>query len=134
RAPAAARNLGFRLSVEENVSSNGSPDAIRQLVSTLLENAVKYSPDGGQIDVELTTHRKTAVLSVENATVQPINEKELPRLFDRFYRSDVSRNSATGGHGIGLSIAKAIVAAHGGTIVASTKTGSDFRITVTLLL
>ena len=134
RAPAAARDLEFKTVIEENVSANGSPDAIRQLISTLLENAVKYSPDGGQIAVELAAHRKTAVFTVENATAQPMDEKELPLLFDRFYRSDRSRNSATGGHGIGLSIAKAIVTAHGGTIAASAGTGSDFRITVNLPL
>jgi signal transduction histidine kinase len=99
-----------------------------------MENAVKYSPDGGGITVTLAAHRRSAVLTVANVTREEIREADLPRLFDRFYRSDVSRNSGTGGHGIGLSIAKAITDAHGGTITAATKDGYDFTVTVTLPL
>ena len=134
RAPAASHDIELTASITPDITANGSPDAVRQLVSVLMENAVKYSPDGGKTDVELTAHRKTAVLSVCNLTKDKINEADLPHIFDRFYRTDVSRNSGTGGHGIGLSIAKAIVEAHGGTISASTKTGSDFRVTVNLPL
>ncbi|MBQ6267529.1 MAG: HAMP domain-containing histidine kinase [Clostridia bacterium] len=134
RAPAAARHIDAALQIAPDLTINGSPDAIRQLVSILLDNAIKYTPEGGSLSVELTTHRKAAVLLVVNTTQEPVNEKDLQHVFDRFYRIDASRNSQTGGHGIGLSIAKAIVDAHAGSITATTSDGSDFRVTVTLPL
>jgi signal transduction histidine kinase len=134
RAPAASHDLTLTADVVPDITLCGSPDAVRQLVSLLMENAVKYSPDGGGITVTLAAHRRSAVLTVANVTREEIREADLPRLFDRFYRSDVSRNSGTGGHGIGLSIAKAITDAHGGTITAATKDGYDFTVTVTLPL
>ena len=134
RAPAAAHGLAYDVDVAPGIVMNGSPDAIRRLVSVLLDNAVKYSPDAGKIAVALSAHRKTAILSVCNPTREKIEEKDLPHVFDRFFRTDGSRNSETGGHGIGLSIAKAIAEAHGGTVSAATKTGSDFSVTVHLPL
>lgn len=134
RAPAAARGLDFSVSCAPNVTANGSPDAIRRLVSVLLENALKYSPEGGRVVLDLTVNKKSAVLTVENDTEESISETDLAHIFDRFYRADSSRNSATGGHGIGLSIAKAIVDAHGGSISASSKTGKEFRVTANLPL
>ena len=132
RAPALSRSLNYEIKVEPGITVNGSPDAVRQLLSVLLENAVKYTPDGGEIKLRLSSHRKTAVLTVVNTIKDNINDKDLQHIFDRFYRTDASRNSQTGGHGIGLSIAKAIVDAHGGNITASTKTGGEFIITATL--
>ena len=132
RAPAAARGLEFSLSIAPNITLNGSPDTIRQLISVLLENAVKYTPKGGKISAVLSAHRKAAVFFVENTAAEQLCEEDLNHIFDRFYRTDKSRNSETGGHGIGLSIAKAITEAHGGSISASTKTGFDFRVTVSL--
>ena len=132
RAPALSRSLNYEIKVEPGITVNGSPDAVRQLLSVLLENAVKYTPDGGEIKLRLSSHRKTAVLTVANTINDNINDKDLQHIFDRFYRTDASRNSQTGGHGIGLSIAKAIVDAHGGNITASTKTGGEFIITATL--
>ena len=134
RAPAAARGLELNTSVEPNITANGSPDSMRRLVSVLLENAVKYSKEGGRVDLTLTTRKKNAVLTVTNEAADRIEESDLAYIFDRFYRADASRNSSTGGHGIGLSIAKAIVEAHGGSISASTKTGSDFCVTASIPL
>jgi len=134
RAPAAARGIDYAVKIAPGIGMNGSPDAIRRLASVLLDNAVKYSPAGGRISVDLTARRKTATLSVSNITKERIEEKDLQHVFDRFYRTDASRNSETGGHGIGLSIAKAITEAHGGGITATTKTGEDFTVTVVLPL
>ena len=132
RAPAAANEIKLDINVESGITINGAPDSIRQLVSLLLDNAVKYAPSDSTITLELAVQRKAAVLSVLNKTKDKIKSDDLLRIFDRFYRTDTSRNSETGGHGIGLSIAKAITEAHGGTISASTKTGTDFCITVKL--
>lgn len=134
RAPAAARGLSLETVIEPGVTLYGAPDSIRRLVSVLLDNAVKYSKEGGSVKLGLTPHRKQAVLTVSNDAAEPVNEGDLAHIFDRFYRADASRNSSTGGHGIGLSIAKAIVEAHGGSISASTKTGDDFCVTANIPL
>ena len=132
RAPAAARGIGFEAKIEPGLTLNGSPDAIRQLVSVLMDNAVKYSPEGGKISVDLCARRKSVSFSVGNSFAGAMDETDLKRIFDRFYRTDRSRNSETGGHGIGLSIAKAITEAHGGSISASAGNGGEFRVTVDL--
>ena len=132
RAAAKAKGIEYTTEIKQGVTICGLPDGLRQLVSILLENAMKYSPENGKVDIGLTVCKKSAVLSVFNATEIPIEKNELKYVFDRFYRSDVSRNSATGGHGIGLSIAKAIVETHGGTIKAETESGKDFRVIVNL--
>ena len=134
RALAASRHLDYRVKVEPNISFSGSPDAIRQLATVLLDNAMKYAPEGGKVTMDLSVRRRTVVLTVCNTTAEPVRAEDLPQVFDRFYRTDASRNSQTGGHGIGLSIAKAITEAHSGSISAGTKTGRDFRVTVTLPL
>ena len=134
RAPALSKNIELTLDIEPGITISGSPDDIRQLVSILMDNAVKYSPEGGKIRVETVTRKKNVIFSVCNRTEEKIEKAETERVFDRFYRTDKSRNSETGGHGIGLSIAKAITEAHGGSITASTADGSDFLIKVTLPL
>jgi signal transduction histidine kinase len=111
---------------------NGAPEEIRRLASILIENAMKYSPEGGNVKVNLEMQKRNIVLSVFNTTLEPMAQQDLSRLFERFYRTDTSRNSETGGHGIGLSIAKAITENHGGKITASTSGGSDFCITAVL--
>ncbi len=131
-ALAASKNISILQNITPNLSMNGSPDAVRQLVSILLENAVKYSGDNGTITVDLTLNKKYVVLSVSNETNEAISKDSISHVFDRFYRNDTSRNSSTGGHGIGLSIAKAVVEGHKGNITATTKTGNDFVITAEL--
>ena len=111
-----------------------SPDAIRHLTTILLDNAMKYSPDGGIVTLDVVSRKKDLIISVFNTTVSQVSCENLSHLFDRFYRTDASRNSETGGHGIGLSIAQAITSAHGGKITAETVNGSDFRITVNMPL
>ncbi len=130
-APIAAQNKSFSVQITPDLSMNGSPGAIRQLVSILLDNALKYSPEDGSIALSLNVLKKELLLSVSNTTKEAMREEDLPRLFDRFYRTDTSRSSETGGHGIGLSIAQAITDAHGGKITASAKNRNEFTVTVT---
>lgn len=134
RTTAAAKKIKLNTEIQPNVTASAAPEAISQLVSILTENAVKYSPEGGTVIVSLSTNKKTAILSVFNTTFSEIKKEDLQHVFDRFYRSDDSRNSETGGHGIGLSIAKAIAEAHGGNIKAETKSGKDFCVSVYLPL
>ena len=124
----------FTGEIERNLTLHGDEKAIRQLVSILLDNAVKYAPEDGVIRLRLARQGKHAALSVWNTTATPIPRESLDKLFDRFYRTDPSRSSETGGHGIGLSIAKAVVGAHRGKITAETDDGQSLRITALLPL
>lgn len=131
---AEAGNKEYSLQIQPNLTMCASPDAIRQLTAILLDNAMKYSPDGGIVTLHLSASKKMLLLSVYNNTADPVSKENLVHLFDRFYRTDASRNSETGGHGIGLSIAQAITAAHNGKITAETKNGFDLTITAALPL
>ena len=124
----------FTGEIERNLTLHGDEKAIRQLVSILLDNAVKYAPEDGVIRLKLSRQGKNAALSVWNTTATPIPRESLDKLFDRFYRTDPSRSSETGGHGIGLSIAKAVVGAHRGKITAETDDGQALQITALLPL
>ena len=116
--------------IEPMLSAYGSVKDIERLFSILLENAVKYSVKEEPIKVSLRRDGKNVLYEVVNKTYEQISEDEVEHVFDRFYRTDESRNSATGGYGIGLSMAKAIVTACGGKISASTSDGKDFRVLV----
>ncbi|MGN1028033.1 MAG: sensor histidine kinase [Faecousia sp.] len=122
----------LQLTVEPMLSMEADEKAMRQLVSILLDNALKYSPEGSRIQLSLSRQGKLLKLAVSNSSLVPLPKENLDRLFERFYRADPSRNSQTGGHGIGLSIAKAIVTAHGGQIHASIGENNTLRISVTL--
>ena len=93
-----------------------------------MDNAIKYSREGGVINVELKKSGAKVMLSVKNDTTEPVTKENTDRMFDRFYRTDKSRNSETGGYGIGLSIAKGITESHGGRIYAA---GSGNEIVIT---
>lgn len=121
----------FYCEIEPMVSYVGEMKTIQRLCSILLDNALKYSKDGGKISFLLYKKNKNVHIIVENTT-EKIEPEEINHLFERFYRRDPSRNSQTGGHGIGLSIAKAIVAAHKGKIIASSSDGMSLRIHVIL--
>lgn len=100
------------------ISFTGDEKAIRQLLSILLDNAIKYSPEEGTICVKLEKENHAVKLLVSNTTIQPIESGSLKHLFDRFYRLDGSRSSSSGGYGLGLAIAHSIVTAHRGKIWA----------------
>lgn len=130
QALAKTNNKVITGQIEPMVSMFGDEKAIRQLITILLDNAVKYSDDGGKIKVSLKKQRNVICLNVFN-TVDAISREDLTHLFDRFYRADKSRNSQTGGYGLGLSIASAIVHVHKGRISASTNDEKSLLITVT---
>ena len=125
------KNKTLTVSVQPDINYVGDEALIGQLVSILLDNAFKYSDDGGKICLSLFPLGKEKKLVVEN-TVEEIEKGNLDHLFERFYRTDKSRNSETGGSGIGLSVAKAIVSAHKGKITAKSKDGRSVEFCVTL--
>ena len=125
------RNKRYTVHVEEGLTYTGDENALRQLTSLLIDNAMKYSDENGTISVSLKKSGKNTELRVENS-VENIEKGNQDILFERFYRSDASRNSATGGHGIGLSVAKAIVTAHKGRITAVSPDTKSIVFTATL--
>ena len=128
---AQLENKEFVVDISPSLSYCGDEKSLRQLASILLDNALKYSPSGGRIEVALAQRGKAIEFSVCN-TAENIKKEDLPHLFERFYRTDSSRNSQTGGHGIGLSVAKAITEAHKGSIRAESADGKSLKITVEL--
>lgn len=132
KAPAQAQGKNLDIKIEENLSMNGDQKAIRQLVDIFLDNAVKYSPEGGTINVKLKKSGRYIGLTVTNSTKTPVTKEHTKHMFDRFYRADESRNSSTGGYGIGLSIAKSIVEVHKGKISANSQDGSKLTISAVL--
>lgn len=108
----------MHIHVDKDIKCIGNETLLYRLVGILIDNAIKYCDNGGEITLSLT-HGKKTVLSVEN-TYSAVGEVELSRLFDRFYRADKARKFS-GGYGIGLSMAQAIVEKHKGEITAYKK-------------
>ncbi len=108
---------------------SADPDKLSQAVINLLSNALKFTPTGGEVAVQVACGPEGGEIRVADSGIG-IGPEDLPRVFERFYRADSSRNRATGGAGIGLSIAKAIVEAHGGVISAASQPGrgTEFHI------
>lgn len=126
-APAVTKQITLQTDIAKELRMEGDAARIHQFVSLLVDNAVKYTPEGGTIRVWWWKNGKKAELAVEN-TCDNLPEGDLNRLFDRFYRADASRARESGGYGIGLSVAAAIVQAHKGKITAErTKDGICFR-------
>lgn len=125
-AVATTKNIKYSLDVEPDVSIVGDVSLLGQLASVLLDNAFKYVTKDGYVNVKLTKSKKDVILSVKNSA-ENIDPKQLKKLFERFYRSDDSRNSSTGGFGIGLSIANSIVNAHKGKITAKSQDGNSIE-------
>lgn len=109
----------------------GDQRRLHQVIFNLVSNAVKYSTEGGSIQIRVKQEKHKAVLIVEDQGIG-MAEEELPLIFERFYRTDLSRSRKTGGAGIGLAIVKAIVQAHQGTVTVTSKVGCGSRFTVTL--
>lgn len=118
----AGKGMEPEYDIEENVSLCGNDEQLRRLVSVLTENASKYASENGEVKISLSSDSRHAKLTVFN-TCELDENFDSKRLFDRFYRPDSSRTSKTGGHGIGLSIAKEITALHGGKIEAKPQDG-----------
>ncbi|WP_122643326.1 sensor histidine kinase [Luxibacter massiliensis] len=128
---AKMQNKKFTYEIQPMAGYRGVPEEIRRLFSILLDNAMKYSDEQGAIFFQLKQRGKSICIIVFN-TVDFIETEQLQYLFDRFYRTDVSRNSQTRGYGIGLSIARAIVLAHKGKITVSSENGRTILFTVLL--
>jgi signal transduction histidine kinase len=113
-----ADKKGIQLSVVgEPTTVLADKARIQQVLANLLSNALKYTPDGGRVNLAVYETDEGGAVSVEDNGIG-ISEEELPLVFERFYRTDKSRSRKTGGAGIGLAIVKSIVEAHGGKVAA----------------
>ena len=127
---AKAKGKTIDIFVKENITCVGNEETLSQAVSLLVDNALKYANEGGKIEVRLQSAPKNKKeISVYN-TLDEIEIGNHDEYFERFYRRDASRNSKTGGHGIGLSVVKAIIAAHKGKVSCESKDGKSivFRV------
>lgn len=126
---AEPKHIEVELINEANVILNGDEMKLRRLLLNLSDNAVKYTPEGGRITLRSRRENGYAEINVTDTGIG-IEAHDLPRIFDRFYRVDQSRNRAEGGYGLGLAICKWIAEAHGGSIhvESSPGTGSAFSV------
>jgi signal transduction histidine kinase len=129
----AAEEKDIRLALEEGdeATVSGDRNRLRRVFANLLDNAIKYSDAGATITVRLARTEREAVVTVED-TGRGIAEDALPRIWDRLYRADPSRSER--GLGLGLSLVRAIVQAHGGSVAAASQTGRGSTFTVRLPL
>jgi signal transduction histidine kinase len=132
-----ARHLSGGRDVElaalEPALVKGDPDRLEELFLILLDNAIKYTPAGEQVIVNLCLHDGTAEVTVRDTGVG-IAPDDLPKVFERFYRADPARTRDPGGTGLGLPIARWIAEAHGGEIELRSKPGQGTTVTVRLPL
>ncbi len=125
-------NQNIRYEVKEDMAPVlGDKGRIEQVLVNIVSNSVKYTPDGGEINIIASEHDDNIVFTVKDNGMG-IPEENLKHIFERFYRVDKARSREQGGTGLGLSIAKEIVEAHGGTIKMESSVGRGTTVTVTL--
>ena len=128
-----ARSMGheLKITVAPDISYYGDEYAIRQLVSILLDNAIKYAVAESSIEFSLEKAKKGILIRTSNEC-EKMDPNDLDKLFDRFYRADKSRNTGTGGFGIGLSVARSIAEEHGGSVQAKCPSENKIEFAVKL--
>lgn len=130
----ATKNLEPTIDVADNCSAvRADEERLREVFDNLLDNAVKYSGDGGAVRLEGERRNGEVILTVSDSGAG-IGREDLPRIFERFYRSDKARSRELGGTGLGLSIVKHIVQLHGGRVEAESELGKGTTIRVILPL
>ena len=113
------KQVALETDIAAHITVQGDPDALQRIVSSLIENAIKYEPIGGSVTVTLAAVRRQARLTVQNRG-SVISPEALPHVFDRFYRGDKSRGSAQG-HGLGLAIVRQLTENLGGSITVRSR-------------
>lgn len=128
----ASRGLKLQFSLPDSITVFGDRDRLMQLFNNLLENSLRYTDSGGSLQISAGQRDKTVRLTLP--TVRRVSDDQLQKLFERFYRTEGSRNRASGGSGLGLAICLNIVEAHNGRIIAAHSPFGGVSITVELPL
>ena len=136
RAMVAAEEKGIQLHSqlpEDAVNVNGDDEALRQVVDNLLDNAIKYTPGGGEVSLGIEVEEGSAILRVKDSGIG-IEAEHQERIFERFYRVDKARSREVGGTGLGLSIVKHFTASMGGVVGVESEpgVGTVFRVELPL--
>ncbi len=118
--------------IQNGIFVRGDRDRLHQVFINLTANGLKYTDNGGTVQITLTAEDHEVLVRIRDDGIG-ISPSDLPFVFERFYRSDLSRSRSTGGKGIGLTIARAVVEAHSGTIAISSVPGKGTEVTVRLL-
>jgi len=123
-----AKNINLNLELAEDLYIKGDRDSLFQIFNNLIENAVKYNIEKGTIEIKSQKHKNDLIISIKDSGLG-ISDKDLPYIFERFYRADKSRNSKNQGSGIGLAVVKELMEAHQGEIeVESDDDGTLFKL------
>jgi heavy metal sensor kinase len=127
----AAEDIGLTLHVdiEQNTVIQADRNRLQQVLANLLDNTLKFTPSGGRVDLRVSTNGANAVIQVKD-TGPGISTDDLPHIFDRLYRGDKSRSQR--GLGLGLSLVKAVVSAHNGSVTVNSYPGQGAEFTITL--
>jgi signal transduction histidine kinase len=128
RGPAGLKKISIDLHVASAVEMNGDAERLKSVVLNLLDNAIKFSPEGGAVDCSLSSDGDTAALSVTDRG-PGIPDAEIGTIFKRFYQSEQARAKGNGS-GLGLAIVEHIVRLHGGSVEASSDAGTGSTFTV----
>lgn len=126
------KNITLKINVEENIPHiNGNKSSIEAMFINLISNAIKYTPSEGQVDIELSKNGQHIQLKVSDTGIG-IEEKDLPHIFEKFYRERSERTKNISGTGLGLSIVKGVVEAHHGSIYVESEVGKGTKFTILL--
>jgi len=116
------KNIKLKLKLDANLYIKGDKDSLFQIFNNIIENAIKYNVVNGKIEVESSADQEKLTIAIRDSGVG-ISDKDLPYIFERFYRADKSRNSSNQGTGIGLAVVKELMDAHQGKIVVENEAG-----------
>ncbi|MFA5891079.1 MAG: ATP-binding protein [Actinomycetota bacterium] len=131
RARCEERGLSFEAEIAEGARARGSSDDFALMIRNLLDNAVRYTPTNGTVALHLATREDATTIEVRDTGIG-IPSKDLPRIFERFYRVDAARSRETGGTGLGLSIVRHVAESHGGSVRAHSELGVGSIFIITL--
>ena len=123
-----ARAVQFEVTAPNGGTVRADPDALRQILTNLLDNSLRHTPAGGRITCRIVRDEAGTAVSVAD-TGSGISREHLPRIFERFYRADTSRSREEGGTGLGLAIVKHLVEGHGGRVSAESERGQGTTVT-----
>ncbi|MBN2102945.1 PAS domain-containing protein [bacterium] len=131
---AAEKNIELTLQAKSGLKAKLNPPLLTQAVVNLIDNAIKYSPEGSSISIQALRQQDHLNIQVKDNGIG-IPHTDIPRIFERFYRVDKARSRQLGGTGLGLSIVKHIIQAHGGTITVDSQPGegSTFTLSITMI-